>query len=299
MTVPWSLEGQWLKGALHTHTTNSDGRLSAQEVAELYRRCGYDFVVFTDHGHVTRPEPSTESGLVVIEGVELSVRDASGYTSYHLVAIDLMPDALAQVDRSTPQAAVDSLRDLGALVYVAHPYWSALRDEHLLSLEGVAGLEVFNAGCEYETGHGDSSQHWDMVLARGKLWQAIAVDDAHNYEWDSCGGLTMVRAKERSREAILQALREGSFYASAGPVIENLALADGAIHIACSAAAAIHMIVPQPGRGWTTHQLCKRPPCHARFTELEIPVPPPGTVFRLEVVDHEGRKAWTNPFVLE
>ena len=56
MVNPWSADGQWLKGSIHTHTTNSDGRLSPKEVVELYRRCGYDFVVFTDHGRVTTPE---------------------------------------------------------------------------------------------------------------------------------------------------------------------------------------------------------------------------------------------------
>ena len=299
MTNPWAVDGFWLKGSLHTHTTNSDGRLSPKEVVELYRGCGYDFVAFTDHGKVTTPDSVEADGMILIGGAEMGVPDTIGYTNYHLVAIGIEPDVPEKVDKSSPQAAIDSLRAAGALVYVAHPYWSGLRDEHLLPIEGIEGVEVFNTGCEYETRHGDSGQHWDWGLARGKQWKAIAVDDAHNYEWDACGGWTIVRAKERTAEAVLEALRAGLFYASSGPVIENLAISEGSIYLACSQAAAVHLIMPEAGRGWTSHRLCKRPPCEQSFSEIEIPAPPPGQIFRIEVVDEQGRKAWTNPMRLE
>ena len=234
----------------------------------------------------------------MIGGAEIGVADGIGYTTYHLVAIDIGPEVPEKVDTSSPQAAIDSLVDAGALVYVAHPYWSGLRDEHLIGLERVEGVEVFNTGCEYETRHGDSGQHWDWALSHGKNWRAIAVDDAHNYEWDACGGWTVVKARERSAEAVVDALRQGLFYCSSGPEIQWLSIGDGEIHLAFSEADAVHVIMPEAGRGWTSHRLCKRPPCAEGYTELSIPCPPAGQLFRIEVVDRSGRKAWTNPMRL-
>lgn len=40
---------KWYKGNLHTHTTNSDGRLAPEVVINLYKEAGYDFLALTDH----------------------------------------------------------------------------------------------------------------------------------------------------------------------------------------------------------------------------------------------------------
>ena len=39
----------WLKGNLHAHSTNSDGRLTPKELAEAYKARGYAFMAVTDH----------------------------------------------------------------------------------------------------------------------------------------------------------------------------------------------------------------------------------------------------------
>ena len=36
----FSEEGQWYKGNLHSHTTNSDGRLKPEEAVKLYKNHG-------------------------------------------------------------------------------------------------------------------------------------------------------------------------------------------------------------------------------------------------------------------
>ena len=38
-----------LKGALHCHTTRSDGRGTPEEVLRKHAEHGYDFVALTDH----------------------------------------------------------------------------------------------------------------------------------------------------------------------------------------------------------------------------------------------------------
>ena len=46
-------DGNWYKGNLHLHSTNSDGRKSPEEVAKIYEEHGYQFVAFTEHEHYT------------------------------------------------------------------------------------------------------------------------------------------------------------------------------------------------------------------------------------------------------
>ena len=49
----------------------------------------------------------------------------------------------------------------------------------------MAGIEVFNAGCELEVGRGLSAVHWDELLEAGRLCPALATDDSHHPGFDS------------------------------------------------------------------------------------------------------------------
>lgn len=67
-----------LKGCLHTHTTCSDGKLTPQAVADAYLARGYDFIAFTDHDYLLKPDYREEYGrvrseLVLFHGIELTV----------------------------------------------------------------------------------------------------------------------------------------------------------------------------------------------------------------------------------
>src|SRR6185503_5072902 len=44
---------RWYKGNTHTHTLNSDGDSTPDDVAKWYREHGYRFVVLTDHNFLT------------------------------------------------------------------------------------------------------------------------------------------------------------------------------------------------------------------------------------------------------
>lgn len=298
MTNPWSAPGQWLKGALHVHTTNSDGKRSPQAVVDAYRECGYDLVAFTDHHTVTSPASVDGRGMVLVGGVEFGAGRSELGARYHIVGLGLDREVPAGLEGADLPEAVDGLRGIGALVHLAHPYWSLLTVKDLLAAD-FDGIEVFNAGCEYETRHGDSSQHLDWLLARGKRPSVVAVDDSHWGFWDAAGGWTMVKAAERTPEAALGALAAGLSYASTGPVIEDLALEGDALRLECSPARFVSLVTPYEGRGWTTAQACAKPPCQKEWTEVTIPRPTPGKVFRIEVVDAAGLKAWTNPMVIE
>jgi predicted metal-dependent phosphoesterase TrpH len=67
-----------LKGCIHIHTTCSDGELSPQEVADAYSDLGYDFIAFTDHDSLLRPNcgelyDGVKSDMILFQGIELTV----------------------------------------------------------------------------------------------------------------------------------------------------------------------------------------------------------------------------------
>ena len=66
---------QFLKGALHVHTTLSDAEIKPKEVVRKYKSKGYDFIVFTDHKYnFNIPDfVKDDMGMILIGGVELDV----------------------------------------------------------------------------------------------------------------------------------------------------------------------------------------------------------------------------------
>ena len=79
-----------LKGALHVHTTCSDGQLTLQEALSVYSGIGFDFIAFTDHDYLLRQDcyeavRSMQTGLIIFTGVELTVFE-KGYV--HINRID-------------------------------------------------------------------------------------------------------------------------------------------------------------------------------------------------------------------
>ena len=47
------VDGRWFKGNTHTHTLNSDGDSTPDDVVRWYREHGYHFLVLTDHNFLT------------------------------------------------------------------------------------------------------------------------------------------------------------------------------------------------------------------------------------------------------
>jgi len=108
-------ERRELRGAIHVHTSRSDGTGTPEEVAAAAARAGLDFIVFTDHGDGTRePDPPQyRDGVLSIDAVEISTHDG------HVVAIGLpqAPYPLAGEARDV----VEDVARLGGFSIAAHP----------------------------------------------------------------------------------------------------------------------------------------------------------------------------------
>ncbi|MFH1085364.1 MAG: CehA/McbA family metallohydrolase [Chloroflexota bacterium] len=289
---PFAQPGHWFKGNLHTHTTQSDGRLSPTEAVSWYREHGYDFVAITDHWVVTQGATlTTDAGFLVLTGAELHG------ASYHMLTLGLnaLPDR-EQAD--APAAIAAAVRAQGALAYFAHPYWMGQTSADIAAVPEINGLEIFNSVCEMMDGLGYSFIHWDELLARGLRLTGLAVDDVHWKHGAEGQGFVIVRAAELTEPAILDALRRGAFYASTGPTISDLRVApqaDGrlALQVRCSPCEMITF----HGRASSGHRF--RAAAGATLDGAAWPLKADQVYLRVECRDGAGRTAWSNPVFVE
>lgn len=299
---PFGADGEWLRCALHAHTTNSDGELAPDLLVRHYEWAGYDVLAITDHW-VRTDEPSTKR-LLVIPSTELNAV-AGRDEDVHVLALGVAADPVAPADGFAPLADVVAwIAANDGLPYIAHTYWSGLRTELWWDCEGVLGLEVWNTGCDLELGRGDASIHWDEALEHGRPLQGLATDDSHHPGYDSGYAWTWVRATEQSQTAVLEALRTGAFYASTGPRIDAVDVSDDEVVVRCTAAASVSLYCGRwrgaranAGRlGYPNLSRVLERDRDGLITAVALQRPWDGGAYgRVEVKAADGAKAWTNP----
>ncbi|MFQ6096880.1 MAG: CehA/McbA family metallohydrolase [Armatimonadota bacterium] len=281
-------EANWYRGNLHTHTSESDGRRSPEEACRWFHEHGYDFVQLTDHMKVVSGEPYCSESFLAITSCELhGARSELGHP-LHILALGLQEHVMLEAEDDA-LTMVRKVREAGAEVIVAHPYWSGLTLNDLLPLEDIIGIEVWNTTCSLLNGKGTSNAVWDDLLVRGRRLLGCAVDDAHWGRRDYGRGWILVKARELTRDAILEAIRQRRFYSSTGPRILRMRLQDGRLHVSCSEVAAINLVCDaHNGR-------CVEADLGSLLTEAEFDLPEGVQYARVECIDERGHAAWTNP----
>ena len=314
---PFDVDGVWLKSAFHTHTARSDGELDPAALVRHHEWMGFDVVAITDHWTLTH-EPSTDH-ILVITGAELAADpygEALADSEILAIGISDIPedpggdrakwgpiDAYTYKTFPDLSAAARCIADQGGVSFIAHPYWSGMPLETLMAVEGAHGIELFNSSAQRENARGDSSYVWDLCLDRGKRFWAFGTDDCHYPGFDIGDAWTMVRAAERSEAAVLEALRQGHTYASAGPQIRDITVDGTELEVRCSPARAVVM-ASRYETGWAVMAGGRNRMEEARVLErddrglivrarfspsIELPHR------RVVIEDEAGRKAWSNP----
>jgi hypothetical protein len=297
----WTRVGNWYKGNLHTHTSQSDGAVSPEEMMACYRKAGYDFLALSDHNRLTRVTAAPD-GLLLIPGEEVSAGIAEMGGEFHFVAVNVR-EPINPREFETPQAIIDAVRVQGGEVVIAHPFWSALTIRDLLPLRDYLGIEIYNSSCFYSIGKGHSLAQWDDLLIRGRRVLGFAHDDAH-YHFndhrpnDTAVASVMVKAAKLTVDDIMTALRAGEFYACSGPgtgpEIKDFHLENGCAVASTSPAAAI-TIAADSGRGLGESFTAAS---GATVSEARYKLRGREKYVRVEVVDHNGKAAWSNPVLV-
>ena len=234
-------KGRWYKGNLHTHTLNSDGDSTPHEVTTWYREHGYNFLVLTDHNHLTdiaglNAIHAAKEKFLLITGEEVS--DSFQKKPIHINAFN--PGRLIEPQHGDSTAAViqnnvNEIRQAKGLPSLNHPnfHW-AITIQDLLAVKGLGIFEVYNGHpmVNNDGGGGFASLDamWDALLTARQRLFGIAVDDAHHFkkfgkEFSNPGhGWVQVRAEALTPENILTAIEAGEFYASSGVTLRDVSV---------------------------------------------------------------------------
>ena len=303
--------GIWLKGNIHSHTTQTDGLCSPDQQIHDYYAQGYDFFSITDHNMVVNASAfAGDTDILLIPGWERDVRHNEKNTKcIHVVglfpskeglfsedpAFSIRKERKYEVGEITNQQLVDEMVAEGQFTVLAHPQWSRMSPQEVLDLQGFHAIEVFNTGCERLMHAGRADLYWDLLLQSGRRVLGIACDDTHGKteKSDRFGGWIMAKAAQRTVDATLEAIREGEYYLTQGPVIQDWGIEEDVINVKCSPCREVHVIT-YPTRGQSFYAKGDQP-----LTEIFYRLKGGEQYIRIECIDEKGNSAWTNPHFFE
>lgn len=286
----------WLRGNTHTHTLESDGDSTPEEVAAWYRAHGYDFLVITDHDKVTRLDGGS---LILIPGEEITDRLPKKPLHVNAMGIgEAIPPQKGETTVEVLQRNIDAVLKAGGIPTVNHPNFGwAFGSAELLQLEGPMLLEIAS-GHPYVNMYGPPSieSMWDALLTAGRRVWGIAADDSHHLKrpWDSDVALPgkawiVVRAAERSADAILASIRRGDFYASTGVEIADYTVTPAAMTVTVKAKNLARYRTQFIGSdGVVLGESGENP--------ATFPLEGVSGYVRAKVIDSNGRVAWLQPY---
>lgn len=282
--------GQWLKGNLHAHSTQSDGTADPQTVIANYAALGHDFLMLSDHETLTSEQDYRQwddKGLILIPGLEIG-------GGPHLLYVDadraLAPETCRQ-DILNRIQALAAERGRGFAV-MNHPNWQSRFNhasiEQLQEWVGYAGIEIHNGVIGRLDGSVLAVDKWDLLLSSGRRVWGYANDDSHRGASESGLGWNVAYVHDPSARGVAEALQNGRCYASTGVVIHSIQVNGSRIRIETENADRIVALrdvgkrIAVTDRNW-----------------IETDVPAEATYVRFECWGRGEAMAWTQPFFVQ
>ena len=299
---PFSRPGRFWRGNIHTHSNQSDGVLPPQAVVQAYKDAGYDFLQLSEHfiEHFNWPINDTRhfrsNNFTTLIGVELHAPETSAGELWHIVAAGLPLDFAPCGPNETGAQLAKRARDAGAFIGIAHPAWSQLTLEDGLTIDSAHAVEIYNHGCAIENDRGDGWYLHDQLMNEGKRLSAFATDDAHFKTPDHFGGWVNVKTQSLDPDELLSALKAGQYYSSQGPELHDIKLDGKDIKITCSPVDTITVVCGVSRTCVKTGKAITSANFNLANLEQGWLLKKPSPWFRVTVIDHAGKRAWSNPF---
>ncbi|MBR5446947.1 MAG: hypothetical protein IKV40_00840 [Clostridia bacterium] len=298
-----------LKGALHAHTTRSDGVDTPEETIKYHYDRGYDFMMLSDHAvYNKKGDFCPDIPLTIIPGAEIDagISDCSmpdGNRHFDALCIGPISADSVPFEQDQPisasveydsfeeyQAYLDSLHQRGMITCISHPQRDYTPPRYLERIKGHFAMEIYNSASDIEYDLDADAPFWDEMIDNGIRLYGIACDDDEGYYY-SCHAWVMVNA-ENNPLSIMNALNNGEFYSSCGPEIYDFYVHGNKVVVDCSPVETIYIHcakhpndrVFEPGK---------------EITHGEFWINDSYPYVRISVVDKNGKKAWTNPIYLD
>lgn len=186
-------------------------------------------------------------------------------------------------------------KEKGFLVSYNHPTWSLENATDYLNYENLDFVEIYNHECTV-TGRFDDEHVFDDMLRAGKKLWCTCCDDNHNGNYktasiaEQIGGYTMINADKLDYSTIINALKNGDFYASYGPEIYSLTLDNKVVTIETSPATCIRLTT----RGRRAMSI--RAKEGELVTKAQFELTDKDEYFRITVEDQNGKKGFTQAY---
>lgn len=314
--------GPFRKANLHSHTTKTDGRMTALEVKEWYKEHGYEIVAFTDHSvYFNYPELKDEHFLP-IAGVET---DFCSYDpdfpqkkmiSCHINFWQECPESPLAVyvpetheyRVDTINAYIEAMKKNGFYCCLNHPGWSMLPGNDIEHIDGLDAVEVYNHGAEWNNNCGNGNIEYAMYLNSGHRAWAIAADDNHagiggkdidlTHDDDTLGGWIEISMPALTVRHFFEAFRNGSFYATQGPKIYDYYIDENRDKIVVRCSPVKNISIKGNHIGLAAHVNSNR----NDITYAEFPlagIRETNQYFRLEIWTTDMKRAFSQPYYFE
>jgi hypothetical protein len=201
-----------LKGALHIHSTYSDGEFTLGELRDVYLADGCRFACVTDHAdcfddarlesYIQECAALSDDRFRFIAGLEFPCFERMHIVGYGVTRL---------VDALDPAGVIAHIEACGGVSVIAHP-----KDAHFDWIAGFAvlpqGVEVWNS--KYDGRYAPRPGTFALVRrlrARRPDLRAFYAQDLH-WKTQYRGLLVRVEADAPTRDAVLGALRLGLFH---------------------------------------------------------------------------------------
>ena len=192
---------------------------------------------------------------------------------------------------TTAERIIEYFGQRGNVTLYGHPYWSKIDSTDIKYLQGMIGMEIYNHGSEFFGNNGNSETYFDHFLfVKNKIF-CFATDDAHDIGKHDLGGFIMVKTKEFTHRGILEAIKDGSFYASSGPLFHDFYVEEGVAHVTCEPCQDIYFQTPHRGDHLFSDE-------GDRLTEGSFALNGDEEYVRVTIKNSRGQKAWTQPIWL-
>lgn len=309
--APTASSLRWFKGNTHTHTLNSDGDSTPDDVVRWYREHRYQFLVLTDHNFLTDVSAlnalhGADDKFLVIRGEEVS--SSFEKKPLHINGLDPSRLVTAQTEGTSVaevlQRNVDAIRMANGVPHINHPNFGwAITADDLAALRNNKLFEVYNGHPMVNnlggSGHPGLEQVWDTILSRGILLYGIATDDAHEFKKPDDlqssrpgKGWVVVRAAKLDARALLEAMERGDFYASTGVELADYQATSAAITVKVKPIGWAGYRIQFIGRNGQVLDTVDGTEATYRIRGTE------GYV-RAKVTESDGNAAWTQPVMVD
>lgn len=312
------------KANLHCHSTYSDGKFTVQNIKEEYKKRGYSIVAFTDHEHLIDNSHLNDDEFLAITAFEFGFKEKPTehsnanpnmrVTHFNAYALnphnDVTPcyssiydyygseELRASIKKDGEYNRVQTtdgineviriLNEKGFIVCYNHPTWSLENATHYLGYKGLFAVEIYNSCCAL-SGRCDDEHVYDDLLRVGNNLFCTCADDNHSYN-GAFSGWVCINADKLDYTTILNALRQGNFYASTGPQIFSLIRDENKVKIKTSPCQKISLLT-----GTRRAVALHAKDCETLNTG-EFILKETDNYFRIRVTDNNGHNAYTQAY---